>query len=131
MDERLAAFHENPDDPSLAALYFQFGRYLLISSTRVGLLPAVAQRLMVETVTLIIRADMQVINIDLGRFGDLGVAVFHIAFAQPQAAAAPRGNTPPDRQGQRKRLRFGAFKNVFYSRAGKNGAGAGDWQKAV
>ena len=30
-----------------------------------------------------------------------------------------------------KRLRFGAFKNVFYSRAGKNGAGAGDWQKAV
>ena len=39
MDERLAAFHENPDDPSLAALYFQFGRYLLISSTRVGLLP--------------------------------------------------------------------------------------------
>ena len=32
MDERLAAFHENPDDPSLAALYFQFGRYLLISS---------------------------------------------------------------------------------------------------
>ena len=37
----------------------------------------------------------------------------------------------PDRQGQRKRLRFGAFKNVFYSRAGKNGAGAGDWQKAV
>ena len=46
--------------------------------------PAVAQRLMVETVTLIIRADMQVINIDLGRFGDLGVAVFHIGFACPQ-----------------------------------------------
>ena len=40
MDERLAAFHENPDDPSLAALYFQFGRYLLICSSQPGGQPA-------------------------------------------------------------------------------------------
>ncbi len=30
----------HPDDPALAALYFQFGRYLLISSSRPGNLPA-------------------------------------------------------------------------------------------
>lgn len=39
-DKRLDAFYKNFDaDPSLAALFFQFGRYLSISSTRVGLLP--------------------------------------------------------------------------------------------
>jgi len=39
VDERLAAFAADHDDPSLMALYYQFGRYLLISSTRVGSLP--------------------------------------------------------------------------------------------
>nr|WP_198664954.1 glycoside hydrolase family 95 protein [Lewinella sp. IMCC34191] len=38
-DERLAAFGE-ADDPQLAALYFQFGRYLLISSSQPGTQPA-------------------------------------------------------------------------------------------
>jgi alpha-L-fucosidase 2 len=39
-DLRLAEFQKKPDgDNQLAALYFQFGRYLAISSTRVGLLP--------------------------------------------------------------------------------------------
>jgi alpha-L-fucosidase 2 len=32
--ERLAASQTGPDDPSLAALYFNFGRYLLIGSSR-------------------------------------------------------------------------------------------------
>ncbi|WP_316819149.1 glycoside hydrolase family 95 protein [Pedobacter nyackensis] len=37
---RLDGFYKNFDnDPSLAPLFFQFGRYLSISSTRVGLLP--------------------------------------------------------------------------------------------
>ncbi len=40
-DERL----RHPGDPSLAALYFQFGRYLLISSSRPGGLPANLQGL--------------------------------------------------------------------------------------
>ncbi|MBN2021633.1 MAG: glycoside hydrolase family 95 protein [Pirellulales bacterium] len=40
-DRRLAAYRENPDDPGLAALYFQYGRYLLMSSSRrPGRLPA-------------------------------------------------------------------------------------------
>ncbi|HEY0947524.1 MAG TPA: glycoside hydrolase family 95 protein [Opitutaceae bacterium] len=37
---RLKAFHDGKPDPSLAALYFNFGRYLLISSSRPGGLPA-------------------------------------------------------------------------------------------
>ncbi len=38
--ERLKAFYEGGADPSLAALFFNFGRYLLISSSRPGGLPA-------------------------------------------------------------------------------------------
>lgn len=40
MNERLHMFNKNPEgDEGLPALFFQFGRYLSISSTRVGLLP--------------------------------------------------------------------------------------------
>ncbi|WP_343561177.1 glycoside hydrolase family 95 protein [Sphingobacterium sp.] len=39
-DQRLRAFGKEPDqDPGLAALFYQYGRYLSISSTRLGLLP--------------------------------------------------------------------------------------------
>lgn len=38
-NERLENFHET-NDPGMAALYFQFGRYMLISSSRPGCLPA-------------------------------------------------------------------------------------------
>jgi alpha-L-fucosidase 2 len=43
-DQRVAAFAED-GDPSLAALYCQYGRYLLISSSRKGLFPANLQGL--------------------------------------------------------------------------------------
>ena len=49
IDRRLAAFHEDANDPALAALYFQFGRYLLISSARPGLLPPNLQGLWANT----------------------------------------------------------------------------------
>lgn len=39
-DERLSAFRSGAHDPGLIALYFQYGRYLLISSSRPGSLPA-------------------------------------------------------------------------------------------
>jgi len=39
-DERLAAVQAGAEDPQLAVLYFQYGRYLLISSSRPGGLPA-------------------------------------------------------------------------------------------
>jgi alpha-L-fucosidase 2 len=40
MGQRLAGFARGDRDPELAALYFNFGRYLLISSSRPGGLPA-------------------------------------------------------------------------------------------
>jgi alpha-L-fucosidase 2 len=39
-DKRLEAVKKGADDPALIALYFQYGRYLLISSSRPGDLPA-------------------------------------------------------------------------------------------
>ncbi|WP_342555992.1 glycoside hydrolase family 95 protein [Paenibacillus sp. FSL R7-0652] len=40
MNKRLAELQAGGDDPELVSLYFQFGRYLLISSSRPGSLPA-------------------------------------------------------------------------------------------
>jgi alpha-L-fucosidase 2 len=39
-DERLARFQRGQDDPGLSALYFQFGRYLLMGSSRPGTMAA-------------------------------------------------------------------------------------------
>jgi len=39
-DERLIAYHEGSADPAIESLFFQYGRYLLISSSRPGTLPA-------------------------------------------------------------------------------------------
>ncbi|MCC6859180.1 MAG: glycoside hydrolase family 95 protein [Bryobacterales bacterium] len=39
-DERLARVQKGAEDPALVAQYFQFGRYLLIASSRPGCLPA-------------------------------------------------------------------------------------------
>jgi len=39
-NERLAALHKGTKDPALEALYFQFARYLMISSSRPGGLPS-------------------------------------------------------------------------------------------
>lgn len=40
MDQRLRMFNKSPDDPGLIALYVQYGRYLMISSSRTGTMPA-------------------------------------------------------------------------------------------
>lgn len=48
--QRLKRFAETKNDPGLAALYFQYGRYLAISSTRPGLLPPNLQGLWANTV---------------------------------------------------------------------------------
>ncbi len=47
-DQRLAAFAKGEADPALAALYFAYGRYLLIGSSRPGGLPANLQGLWAE-----------------------------------------------------------------------------------
>ncbi|MDR2472822.1 MAG: glycoside hydrolase family 95 protein [Tannerella sp.] len=50
INDRLNAFNKNKNDPSLADLYYQFGRYLLISSTRTGSLPPNLQGLWANTI---------------------------------------------------------------------------------
>jgi len=49
-DERLIAFTKDSTDNDLPVLYFQYGRYLLISSTRPGLLPPNLQGLWANTI---------------------------------------------------------------------------------
>jgi alpha-L-fucosidase 2 len=49
-DERLNALKAGARDPALIALYFQFGRYLMISSSRPGTMPANLQGLWADTV---------------------------------------------------------------------------------
>lgn len=47
-DQRLAALAKGGADPALAALYFNYGRYLLISSSRPGTMPANLQGIWAE-----------------------------------------------------------------------------------
>ncbi len=50
-DERLKALARGEDDPGLVSLYFQYGRYLLISSSRPGTMPANLQGIWNESLT--------------------------------------------------------------------------------
>ncbi len=63
-DQRLEAVKNGDDDPALAALYFQYGRYLLISSSRPGTLPANLQGIWNEHIDAPWNADYH-ININL------------------------------------------------------------------
>jgi len=49
-DRRMMGFAKGADDPALAALYFNFGRYLLIGSSRPGGLPANLQGIWAEEI---------------------------------------------------------------------------------
>ena len=49
-DKRVKTFAEKAEDPELAALYFNFGRYLLISSSRPGTLAANLQGIWAEEI---------------------------------------------------------------------------------
>ncbi|MDH4238418.1 MAG: glycoside hydrolase N-terminal domain-containing protein [Phycisphaerae bacterium] len=65
-DERLKALGERSDDPALAALYFQFGRYLLISCSRPGCMPSNLQGLWNEHIAAPWNADYHInINIQM------------------------------------------------------------------
>jgi len=66
-DVRLAEFRKGADDPALLALYFQFGRYLLMSSSKPdGLLPANLQGLWNEHLAAPWNADYHTnINIQM------------------------------------------------------------------
>jgi alpha-L-fucosidase 2 len=56
-DSRLVAFNKGAEDPHLAALYMQYGRYLLICSSRAGSLPANLQGLWNEHIAAPWNAD--------------------------------------------------------------------------
>jgi len=49
-NERLVRFAKGESDPSLAALFFQYGRYLMICSSRPGFLPANLQGIWADTI---------------------------------------------------------------------------------
>lgn len=84
MDRRLQAFHTDDDDPSLAALYYQFGRYLLISSTREGNLPPNLQGLWANTIQtpwngdyhLNINLQMNLWPAEVGNLSELQLPMF-------------------------------------------------------
>lgn len=64
--ERIAALKSGGDDPALAALYFQFGRYLLMGSSRPGSLPANLQGLWNEHMSAPWNSDYHInINIQM------------------------------------------------------------------
>ncbi|MCC9136121.1 glycoside hydrolase N-terminal domain-containing protein [Pontibacter silvestris] len=65
-DERLAAMKNGTTDPQLIKLYYQFGRYLLISSSRPGGLPANLQGIWADGLTPPWSADYHInINIQM------------------------------------------------------------------
>lgn len=65
-DQRVAAVRDGGNDPALATLYFQFGRYLLMCSSRPGNLPANLQGLWNEHIDAPWNADYHInINIQM------------------------------------------------------------------
>ena len=68
-DERLERFAAGEEDPALAALYMQFGRYLLISSAREGSLPPNLQGLWANTLLTPWRGDYHLnINVEMNHW---------------------------------------------------------------
>jgi alpha-L-fucosidase 2 len=84
MPARLRAFRTGADDPDLAALYFDFGRYLLISSSRPGGLPANLQGIWAEEIQtpwngdwhLNINAQMNYWPAEVGNLSELHQPLF-------------------------------------------------------
>lgn len=85
-DKRLQEFNENPIDNGLINLYFQFGRYLLIGSTRPSLLPPNLQGLWANTIStpwngdyhLDINLQMNHWPVDITNLGALNEPFFNL-----------------------------------------------------
>ncbi|MFS2186186.1 glycoside hydrolase N-terminal domain-containing protein [Mucilaginibacter sp. Mucisp84] len=69
-DKRLIAFHNNPDaDKLLPVLFYQYGRYLSICSTRVGLLPPNLQGLWANQTSTPWNGDYHLdVNVQMNHF---------------------------------------------------------------
>ena len=96
---RLRAFHAGAADPGLPALFFDFGRYLLISSSRPGGLPANLQGLWAEEIQTPWNGDWHLnINVQMNywpaevcNLGDLAPPLFAlIASLQTPGARTAR-----------------------------------------
>ena len=65
-DQRLQALKQGGNDPALIALYFQYGRYLLMSSSRPGTMPANLQGLWNDKIAAPWNADYHInINVQM------------------------------------------------------------------
>lgn len=93
-DERLWVMQDGAVDPHLLALYFQYGRYLLISSSRPGNLPANLQGIWAGSLTPPWNADYHInINIQMNYWpAELtNLSECHYPFFEFIDALRPRG----------------------------------------
>ncbi|HEY0967939.1 MAG TPA: glycoside hydrolase N-terminal domain-containing protein [Opitutaceae bacterium] len=98
--ERLLAFAAGEPDPGLAALYFDFGRYLLISSSRPGGLPANLQGIWADSINtpwngdwhLNINVQMNYWLAEVGNLSELHRPLFALigSLVEPGAKTAQR-----------------------------------------
>ncbi|HVW20289.1 MAG TPA: glycoside hydrolase family 95 protein [Opitutaceae bacterium] len=97
LPQRLQAFRAGASDPGLAALYFEFGRYLLISSSRPGGLPANLQGLWAEEIQTPWNGDWHLnINVQMNYFPAETCNLSELAqplFALVGSLQAPGGRT--------------------------------------
>ena len=103
--ERLKAFAAGASDPGLAALYFNFGRYLLISSSRPGGLPANLQGLWADGINTPWNGDWHLnINVQmnywLAEVGNLS-ELHQPLFALINSLTGPGANTARNYYGAR------------------------------
>ncbi|MGD0741222.1 MAG: glycoside hydrolase family 95 protein [Terracidiphilus sp.] len=85
-DKRMARLRNGSDDPGLIAIYFQFGRYMLISSSRPGTLPANLQGIWNESLdppwgskfTININTEMNYWMADSANLGELHAQLFDL-----------------------------------------------------
>jgi alpha-L-fucosidase 2 len=85
-DQRMARLRGGSDDPGLIATYFQFGRYMLISSSRPGTLPANLQGIWNESLdppwgskfTVNINAEMNYWMVESANLTELHAQLFDL-----------------------------------------------------
>ena len=96
-DKRIKRFAENAEDPDLASLYFNFGRYLLISSSRSGTLSANLQGIWAQEIQTPWNGDWHLdINIQMNywpaevcNLGDCHVPMLRLIESLPRPGRAP------------------------------------------
>ena len=124
-DERHAALAKGGPDPALAALYFNFGRYLLINSSRPGNMPANLQGLWAEGIQTPWNCDYHIdINVQMNYWPAEMTRPGRLPHAAVQADRIAAGARCRDRQGVLQRRRLGRprdHQRLGLHRAGRAG----------